>query len=182
MSALNVTQVMVEEHKLIKRMIAILIRKCDEAEFPGFSGWEFFPEAVDFIRNYADKFHHGKEEDVLFKELVANGMPVDNSPVGAMLATHDEGRNFVREMVEAFDAAKAGDAAARKKLIRAGRGYAMLLTNHIEIEDGVLYPLSERVLPEGRREAMAAAYEAQEAASPELAAKYLALVEKYEKA
>lgn len=181
MSAQNVTQIMVEEHKLIKRMIALLLRKCDEAEYPGFSGWEFFPEAVDFIRNYADKFHHGKEEDVLFKELVANGMPVDNSPVGAMLATHDEGRNFVAEMVASFEAAKAGDAAARKKLIRAGRGYAALLTNHIEIEDGVLYPLSERVLPAERRAYMVEAYEKQEAASPELTARYRALVEKYEK-
>ena len=40
---------------------------------------------IDFIRNYADRFHHAKEEDVLFKALVDNGTPKENSPVAAML-------------------------------------------------------------------------------------------------
>lgn len=176
----DVTGIMVVEHKLILRMINVLEKKCAEVGAGGFSDWDFFLEAVDFIRNYADRFHHGKEEEVLFKELVANGMPADNSPVGAMLITHEEGRGFVRGMEEATVAAKLGDPDAPGKVVENGTAYARLLRNHIEIEDTVLYPLAERVLPAIRREEMRRCYRDQEAASPEVTARYTALVEKYE--
>ena len=63
-----------------------------------YRNWQFYLDGVDFIRNYADRFHHAKEEDVLFEALVDNGMPQENSPVAAMLMEHDQGRSFVRAM------------------------------------------------------------------------------------
>ena len=59
----NVTQVMVEEHQLILRMITLV--ECNTAllESGRFRDWQFYLDAVDFIRNYADRFHHAKEED-----------------------------------------------------------------------------------------------------------------------
>jgi len=64
----DVTAVMVEEHRLILRMIALVERNAARLEAGSFRDWRFFLDAVDFIRNYADRFHHAKEEDVLFRE------------------------------------------------------------------------------------------------------------------
>ena len=36
------------------------------------SDWNFYVDVVDFIRNYADRFHHAKEEDILFVEYHVN--------------------------------------------------------------------------------------------------------------
>ena len=65
----DVTRVLVEEHQLILRMIALVEANVARMETGRFRDWRFFFDAVDFIRNYADRFHHAKEEDVLFGVL-----------------------------------------------------------------------------------------------------------------
>jgi hemerythrin-like domain-containing protein len=176
----DVTAVMVEEHKLILRMIALLEKNVELAEAGRFADWNFFLDGVDFIRNYADRFHHAKEEDVLFKALVANGMPEQNSPVAAMLMAHDQGRAFVRGMEQAAKRALAGEPAPVAEIAENARGYIALLRDHIDKEDTILYPLAERILPEPLRPAMVEAYAEAEAKTPGLKDKYRRLVEGYE--
>lgn len=176
----DVTKIMVDEHKLILRMIALVEDRVAKVEAGTFADWDFFLDAVDFIRSYADRFHHGKEEAVLFVELAANGMPEKNSPIEAMMTTHHEGRVFVRALEEAALKAKAGEGAAVAEVVKNARAYAALLRNHIAIEDGVLYPLAERVLPAHRRDPMADAYARQEEENKGIYEKYLALVERHE--
>jgi hemerythrin-like domain-containing protein len=177
----DVTAVMVEEHRLILRMITLVEQYADRLEGGASRDWQFFLDAVEFIRTYADRFHHAKEEDVLFRELVRNGMPAENSPVAAMLLAHDQGRAFVRGMEAGALRGRGGDAGAVAEVVANARGYAALLREHIHTEDHVLYPLAERVLPAGWRDAMAAAYGAAEkSAPPGLQERYRAMVEGYE--
>jgi hemerythrin-like domain-containing protein len=175
----DVTSVLTEEHRLILRMIDLAEHNTRLLEQGTFADWDFYLDAVDFIRHYADRFHHAKEEDVLFRELVRNGMPEQSSPVAAMLMAHDEGRAFVRGMEEAVRRAQGGDAAATQAVAENARGYAALLRDHIDKEDNILYPLAERVLPAGWRDAMAAEYEGAE--RPGIQEAYLRLVEKHER-
>jgi hemerythrin-like domain-containing protein len=176
----DVTRVMTEEHKLILRMIDLVEKNTRRLEEGRFNDWNFFLDAVDFIRNYADRFHHAKEEDILFKALVANGMPEENSPVAAMLMAHDQGRAFVRGMEEAAQKAIAGAADQERVIAENAYGYIGLLRDHIDKEDNILYPLAERVLPEEPRGAMVDGYRKAEAATPELEEKYRRMVESYE--
>jgi hemerythrin-like domain-containing protein len=176
----DVTTVMVEEHKLILRMIALLEKNVELLEAGRFTDWNFFLDGVDFIRHYADRFHHAKEEDVLFQALVKNGMPEQNSPVAAMLMAHDQGRAFVRGMEQAAQRALAGEPAPVAAIAENARGYIALLRDHIDKEDTILYPLAERILPEGVRPAMVEAYADAEAKTPGLEEKYRRLVESYE--
>lgn len=176
----DVTAVMVEEHKLILRMIALVEENTRKLEAGRFDQWGFYLDAVDFIRNYADRFHHAKEEDVLFKALVANGMPAENSPVAAMLMAHDQGRAFVRGMEEGAKKALAGDRTQAAEIARNAYGYIALLRDHIDKEDNILYPLAERVLPEGLRPEMVAAYRKAEEQSIGLEEKYRRMVEGWE--
>ena len=177
----DVTQVMVEEHRLILRMIALVEQNTARVERGEFRDWRFFLDAVDFIREYADRFHHAKEEDVLFTALVKNGMPEKQSPIEAMLMEHDAGRAHVRGMEAAARRALEGDESEIPALLEHARGYAQLLRGHIDKEDTILYPLSERVLPQEVRPAMLEAYRAAEARAPELAETYRRMVERYEK-
>lgn len=176
----NVTQVMVDEHKLILRMIALVEKQTLSLEQGKFRNWQFYLDAVDFIRNYADRFHHAKEEDVLFVELVENGMPVKQSPIEAMQMEHDQGRAHVRAMEEAAQKALEGEAGQAALIVEHAKGYAALLRGHIEKEDDILYPLAERVLPEAVRPRMLRAYQQAEAKTPGLEEKYTKMVEEYE--
>jgi hemerythrin-like domain-containing protein len=177
----DVTRVLMDEHQLILRMIAVLEENLRLAERGEFREWDFFRDAVDFIRQYADRFHHAKEEDILFRDLVQNGMPEKNSPVAAMLMAHDQGRAFVRGMEEAALRAKAGDRSAIPAIVENGKGYAALLRDHIDKEDHILYPLAERVLPKDWRPRIAEEYARAEQRAPEgFQERYRRLVESYE--
>jgi hemerythrin-like domain-containing protein len=177
----NVTQVMKDEHQLILRMISLVEKNTALLEAGQFRNWQFYLDAVDFIRNYADKFHHAKEEDVLFVELVSNGMPAKQSPIEAMLMEHDAGRAHVRAMEEAAHKALNRETGQIPIIVEHALAYAALLRGHIEKEDTILYPLAERVLPARVRTRMNDAYTAAAAKTPDLEARYLALVEEYER-
>ena len=177
----DVTQVLIKEHQLILRMIALLEHNTDLLEQGAFRNWSFFLDAVNFIRNFADRFHHAKEEDVLFVELVSNGMPEKQSPIEAMHMEHEQGRAYVRALEDATLKAAAGELGQVSLIVENARAYAALLRAHIEKEDGILYPLAERVLPEDVRATMLAAYKQAEERNPGVERKYFELVEQYER-
>jgi len=177
----NVTQVMMDEHQLILRMIALVEKNTERLEAGQFRNWRFYLDAVDFIRNYADRFHHAKEEDILFVALVRNGMPEKQSPIEAMLMEHDQGRAHVRGMEEAAGKALAGEIGQGPVIIKHARGYAELLRGHIDKEDTILYPLAERVLPAEMRKPMLEAYSEAAAKMVGLAERYQKMVEDYER-
>ena len=177
----DITTALVTEHLLIKRMLALIERFAPLTAKGEFRDWQFYLDGVDFIRQYADRFHHAKEEDVLFEALVANGMPRQNSPVAAMLMEHDQGRIYVRAMEAAALKAAAGEANQEQFIAENALAYAALLREHISREDEILYPLAERVLPEAVRPAISAAYSrAEAAAGADVTARYTLFVEKHE--
>ena len=177
----DVTQVMVKEHQLILRMIKLLEHNTDLLEQGAFRHWSFFLDAVDFIRNFADRFHHAKEEDVLFVELVRNGMPEKQSPIEAMHMEHEQGRAYVQALEDAASKAAAGELGQVPLIVKNARAYAALLRAHIDKEDSILYPLAERVLPEDVRTAMLTSYERAEQRNPGAEKKYTKMVEQYER-
>lgn len=180
--ATNVTQTLMNEHQLILRMIALLEQNAPRTAAGQYSNWQFYLDGIDFIRQYADRFHHAKEEDVLFEALVKNGMPKEHSPVAAMLMEHDLGRAFVKNMEEAVREAQAGRSSSYQAIADNALGYAELLKQHIAKEDTILYPLSERVLPEAVRSGIIAGYRKAESQVPEnFSNHYQSVVELYEK-
>jgi len=176
----NVTSVMVEEHQLILRMISLVEKNTALMEQGQFSNWQFYLDAIDFIRNYADHFHHTKEEAVLFVELVKNGMPEKNSPIEAMCIEHDQGREFVRGMEEAVVKIINQEPGQIPIIADNAKGYAKLLRDHIDKENTVLYPLAERILHAEVREGMLQQYHVSEEKMSGLEMKYRQMVENYE--
>lgn len=177
----DITSALVNEHKLILRMIALLEHNADRTANGNYGNWQFFLDGVDFIRNYADRYHHAKEEDVLFEALIKNGMPRENSPIAAMLMEHDQGRAYVQAMEAAAKQALDGDATGVPVLSENALAYTGLLREHISKEDGILYPLAERIVADTLREDIVNGYAAAEDRTPaDFSSRYESLVQKYE--
>jgi hemerythrin-like domain-containing protein len=163
-------------------MIALLERNAPRTAAGGYTNWQFYLDGVDFIRNYADRFHHAKEEDVLFEALVQNGMPRQNSPIAAMLMEHDQGRAYVGAMEAAAQRALSGEQGQEGTIAENALAYAALLRDHIAKEDEILYPLAERVIPDTMREGIVAGYASAEEKTPaDFTARYEAVVVGYER-
>lgn len=140
------TTVLSNEHRVIEVMLNCLEKMANEAVEKGKLEREPAEQAVDFIRNFADKCHHGKEEDHLFTTLERKGMPADGGPVGVMLNEHEQGRALVKAMADNIPAASEGDTQALGTFTSAAREYILLLRNHIQKEDKILFPMADRFL------------------------------------
>jgi len=97
---------------------------------------------IGFLKEFADKCHHGKEEGILFPALEKAGVAKEGGPIGVMLREHEMGRELIRGMDEAIRRRPADPAAFAK----AAGSYAQLLTQHIDKENNVLFTMAERVL------------------------------------
>jgi hemerythrin-like domain-containing protein len=130
---------LVEEHNVIKRFLSLVPKlmadlaiKSDECKY-------LIRESIGFIRNFADAFHHAKEEKVLFGFFDQN-----SEIIISFLKEHISGRSHV-------SAIEAGLDSGNEKLVREHlSAYADLLFEHIKKEDEILYPWMDRTLTDAQ--------------------------------
>ena len=128
-------QKLVDEHLLIKRLVAMIPEVIDNLDVESEPGRQVIVNSIDFIRSYADKYHHAKEEEILFKYF---GEDLDI--IKTMLEDHEKVRAHVRAILEALD---NRDSEAISEHLNA---YRELLSEHIKKEDEILYPWMDRDL------------------------------------
>jgi hemerythrin-like domain-containing protein len=159
---MQATDILVHEHELILRGVAVLERMARRAnagqDVPAVDARSI----IEFIRKFADACHHAKEEGVLFPALIAAGIPAQGGPVAVMLGEHDQGRAAVKAMDEAV-AAFSSDPGASAAFASAAFAYSMLLTNHIFKENNVLFRMADQIIPASKDAEMVAAYDEHEA-------------------
>jgi len=143
---MSATEELMTEHRAIERMLAVLEAAAGRLDAGERVRPDVLREAVDFVRNFADRCHHGKEEDNLFPRLEELGVPREGGPLGVMLFEHDEGRTYIGAIADAVDDYERGDEAAARTIARNARGYVELLRGHIQKEERVLFPMAEEVL------------------------------------
>ena len=153
------TSVLRHEHEAILRMLDV----ADEVSRRVERGVPVAPEAfsglVEFFRLFADKCHHGKEEDLLFPALEGKGLPREGGPVGVMLIEHDQGRAYMKEMAAVAEAIVKGNADAVRRWVAAARGYSDLLRAHIQKENNILFVMAERILSDDEQAELARGFE-----------------------
>jgi hemerythrin-like domain-containing protein len=110
---------------------------------------------VAFLRTFADRCHHGKEETFLFPALIRRGVPSHGCPIGGLTMEHQKGRVMVGELADAIRGYAAGEPPAREDLVKSLRALVAFYPNHIWKEDYLLFPLAGKVLtPEDQQELM----------------------------
>ncbi len=174
------TQELRDEHEGIKVAIAVLDRLADDLEAGRTVEADDLDGLVDFIKTFADRCHHGKEEDLLFPALEKVGIPREGGPIGVMLTEHKCGREFVRGMADALPGIREGDPDARKAFASAAHGYVQLLTEHIEKENNILFCMAEQHLCEDEHARLTTEFERveQERIGPGVHERYHALLDR----
>jgi hemerythrin-like domain-containing protein len=157
------TEVLRREHRVIEQVLACLEIMTRKFASDGRLDSQSAAEAVDFLRTFADRCHHGKEESHLFPAMEAAGSPRNCGPTAVMLREHELGRLHVREMAAALDASTAGDAGAARRFVDSAGAYVELLREHIQKEDHCLFPMADKLLTEKDQRDLATAFEKVEA-------------------
>jgi hemerythrin-like domain-containing protein len=149
-------QDLLNEHEAILAALRTLSRMSAAAAETLRVNTQDMGDFIGFLREFADKCHHGKEEGLLFPAMVQAGVPEKGGPIAVMLAEHVQGRQYIAGMA---DNLAAGDMM---QLVAAAQQYILLLRAHIQKENNILFPLAERVLTPVQLDALYVAFEEHE--------------------
>lgn len=138
---------MIEEHENIRRMLKVAREVSYRVMTLGDFDIDDVNKIIDFVRVYADKHHHGKEEDILFDTMNKEIKKLSESgAITGMYIEHDMGRLYMGNLEKAVDEFRAGDDKARLDIIANCISYTDLLDRHIEKENTAMYRFAENML------------------------------------
>lgn len=124
------------EHRLIEKMIKLMDEEVLRMRRDYQPDIEFINSAVDFIKTYADKLHHGKEEDILFRDLAKKEISTEHKKImDELIHEHVLGRGNVKKLVEARNRFVQGEGVAVKGMLENMEILVKFYPKHIEKED-----------------------------------------------
>jgi hemerythrin-like domain-containing protein len=140
------TEVLETEHHVIQKIVSVMAVLAEGLAAGQEAPVETLRTIVEFMRTFADKCHHGKEEVHLFPSLEKRGVPTRGCPIGVLIHEHEQGRTLVGQLAQATEAYASGNASARDSVTETLRGLVELYPSHIWKEEYLLFPMSNKVL------------------------------------
>ncbi len=150
------TQDLRNEHDAILHVFTIIDKMLSTGTKEDIEVFKFGNELIYFLKTFADKCHHGKEEDYLFKELIARGIPNEGGPIGVLLLEHKQGREYISLMNKSLES---------KGLINFKTNatkYRDLMRNHIDKENNALFVMADKVLDDAKQDELFEKFETHE--------------------
>ena len=171
------------DHRVIERALHALDGICMRIQWGERVPLSALSQVVDFISNFADCYHHGKEEAHLFPALRRQGIVYEGGPLGVMEHQHEIERELTDAMVGALEGYRDLDPEAAQRFSEAARKYTDHLIGHIEKEDSILFRLADEILDDEEKQGLGEAFDrAQAEFGVEALEKYEALATKLEAA
>jgi hemerythrin-like domain-containing protein len=143
------------EHRLIERMISLIDKEVIKIEKNNSVNHVFVDTAVDFIRTYADRLHHGKEEGILFRDLSKKKLSDNDAIVmNELIQEHAVGRTTTAQLAQSAAVYQRGDKTALPLITRHLRKFVDFYPQHIEKEDKLFFPSSMTYFSEPEQQSM----------------------------
>ena len=143
------------EHRLIERMLAVVKDEVKRIISANKVNPLFIDTVVDFIKTYADRTHHGKEEDILFEELKEKPLTSeDREMMDELIKEHIFGRLTTKALVQANDRYRSGVKEALKEIVEKLQTLTDFYPKHIEKEDKLFFPSVRKYFKEKEEQNM----------------------------
>ncbi len=147
------------EHRLIERMLSVIKDALAKIESKHRVDPVFVDVAVDFIRMYADRTHHGKEEDILFRELKNKPLSAEDRRVmNELIEEHVFGRKTTKALVDANIRYRDSDETALADIADKLQTLIDFYPRHIEKEDKTFFPASRAYFTDEEEQAILAEF------------------------
>lgn len=153
------TEILSAEHRVIEQVLDCVEKIAEGAGARGVLDVQAATASIRFLKTFADRCHHGKEEDQLFPAIGERGIPTKVGPVAVMLDEHVLGRREIAAMEAAVKALQGNDPKAIGEYVARARNYVELLREHIMKEDNILFPMAEAALSDEDRVRVLAAFD-----------------------
>ncbi len=124
---------------------------------------KFFESAVLFFREYADKFHHYKEEYLLFSFLARNKEGDIDLEIGSLRYQHELNRECIAKIEKSVNGYEMGSEIAITTLLMNLAAFISILRRHIFRENQLFFPMAEAELSEKEKEILQNQFNQEEA-------------------
>jgi len=143
------------EHRLIERMLVLLKQQLDTAQAGQKANPGFIETAIDFFKTYADRTHHGKEEEIYFRDLAQKDLATEHRQImEELVEEHAYARAEVRALLEANERYASGEPGALDDLTRVLASVIDFYPDHIEKEDRHFFFPTQEYFTKTEQEAM----------------------------
>jgi hemerythrin-like domain-containing protein len=157
------THILRHEHRVIEQALRALDGMCLNLKTGGNVPLEALYQVLDFIQNFADRFHHTREERYLFPALSRSGLQKEGGALGLLMGEHETERMLMAELELAIGEYGHGDSAAVDRFVEAANLYRDHLVGHMREEDAILFRLAEEVLDEAVKASLIQSFVQEEA-------------------
>ena len=142
-----------DEHPVIMCVVDALSAFVDELEANADENRDKLAQMMTFFREYADLFHHEKEESILLPALVHGGLRWDNGVIAEIRKEHEVERTMLQSLRHSSLQSSAWSLVEKQRVIDVCRRFADFMRQHIAKENETLRPLvDERLDANGRAE------------------------------
>lgn len=136
-------QDLTSEHDAVRVMLQILAKVADKLRSGENVKVEHLQKILEFLQNFVDKCHHGKEENILFPALIADDK-FNATIISELLGEHKTGRDLIRGFAESLSDYKQSNEHAYHIAVNF-ESYIRLLTEHINKENTLILPLADKL-------------------------------------
>jgi len=161
---MKITQALIDEHVLILKGLSFLKTARDQIERNQHPPGAFFEKAVPFFQNYADQYHHYKEEFLMFGFLAQKKEGMMDLEIGSLRHQHEIGRQFLVKIEKTIKGYDMKNEIAITTLLQNLSSFISVLSRHIYREDHLFFPMVEKELSQQEKQSLLTQFELEEQA------------------
>jgi hemerythrin-like domain-containing protein len=147
--AMKSTALLIEDHKLMLRVLDVLDEMASRVEREHDVNQEDVEDVVDFLRGFGDSYHQGREEGVLFPALLRASPEKSYHELCGQVFEHNRQRSLIDGLQDSILTKKA------KEFIYCARHLSLMLRAHMEQEDSTVFRLVDSTLSAAEDEQVA---------------------------
>ncbi len=157
----NPLDILGREHALIRQFLdnlAIAVEYLQSGHKPP---REFFETTIRFSRLFTGRYHHFKEEQVLFCRLTLKESGLE-SGIRTLQYQHERGREIMAGLAQDLKSYQRGQENLIQKMIADISAYISLLRQHVHEEEHVIYPLIRKTFSKDEMQAAGEIFQQEE--------------------
>ena len=129
------------DHRNYTKLLAVLRSDIDKLQHSVNPDFIRLYDIMNYMTNYPDVSHHPVEE-IIFKSLLAKS-PNSADLVNTLVEEHKELARLGAALKEKLNHVISGSIVSKDAIIEAANNYCQYLTNHINSEEGNIFPIIE---------------------------------------
>src|SRR5262245_52243715 len=147
------THLLKHEHRVIEQSMRALEGMCLRMKAGATVSYEELSKLLDFIKNFADRFHHAKEEALLFPALERLGLRKESGALAFLCTEHEAERQLLDKLTRTIEDYRHNQSAG-DQFVTTALEFKEHLISHMQQEDAILFSLAEEMLDEPLKDSL----------------------------